>query len=94
VLNVTTPHEPRLFVGFRLAAAALAKVDDLAEHRGTDRSEALRYLLIRGWQAHEAQPHPVPDVKQPADRVKQPPADDPDAFPDLHAKLNRYKRAR
>jgi hypothetical protein len=73
--------ETRTFVGFRLAAGSLAKVDDLAKQRGTDRSEALRYLLGRGWQAHEATPEGSPRVKRPAD--------DPESFTERHRRLQK-----
>jgi hypothetical protein len=93
VLNVTADVPARQFVGFRLASGALTKVDDLAKQRGTDRSEALRYLLVRGWRAHEAAPETAPDVKRDAPGVKSPPppADD---FAARHAKLNRHKQGR
>lgn len=81
--------EDRIFVGFRLAAASRDKVDDLAKQRGTDRSEALRYLLARGWQAHQARPEQPPPLNTP---VKQAPVEEPGDFAERYAKLQKGGR--
>jgi hypothetical protein len=84
----------RLFVGFRLAAESLAKVDDLAKQRGTDRSEALRYLLARGWRAHEATPEQPSPVKQTEAPVKHGTGavDESAEFTERHRRLQKTRR--
>jgi hypothetical protein len=78
------------YVGLRLTAESLAKVDDLAKRRGTGRSEALRYLLTLGWQSHQAPPEQPDPVKQTRMPVKQaPPVDDPDTFAERHRRLQK-----